>query len=122
MKKREAELTTRLLNTLPDLERVLLCEVKQVERPRRFSSKVLSAKAKRLLRYTKIKHKFSDAARFGTPLDFIAGPVVPCLVVIFWGKRDTAVAYFIEFRKYNTDVLWSEKDCQELSFLTVPLR
>jgi len=93
-------------------------EVKVVERPRRFSTKVLSPKARTLLQHTKLKYKFTDAARTGTPLDFIFAPKVNAyLCVIFYKIREKNTAYFIKYD--GTDYLATEGECSEMADLVI---
>ena len=113
MKKVEAALTTKLLKVIDgEFDDTIWVEVKVVERPRRFSTKVLSHKAKMMLQFTKMKHKFSDAARMGTPLDFIFIPKAETLLcIIFYKARQKSTAYFL---KYNGgDYLLTEDECKE---------
>jgi len=94
------------------------CEAKVVARPRRFSTKVLSPKARTLLQHTKLKYKFSDAMRTGTPLDFIYIPnIQPYLVVIFYKIREKNTAYFIKYD--GTDYLATEGECSEMADLVI---
>ncbi|MDC1191160.1 hypothetical protein N8148_03060 [Gammaproteobacteria bacterium] len=100
MKKVEQALTTKLLKVIDDgaFSVPVWGEIKVVERPKRFSTRVLSNKAKMMLQYTKLRYKFSDAAGLGTPLDFIYLPKVqPLLCVIFYKKREPSIAYFIKY-------------------------
>lgn len=103
----------KVLHQHYDADVVLWSEVKVVERPRRFSTKVLSRKAKLLLQHTKLKHKFTDAARAGTPLDFIYAPKVNTyLCVIFYKARQKSTAYFIKYD--GTEYLASEDQCEAM--------
>ena len=116
MKKLEAKFTTQLMKVI-DGQRFtepVWGEAKVVERPRRFSTKVLSPKAKTLLQYTKLKYKFSDAARMGTPLDFIYLPSVhPLLCVLWYGKGQKTIAYF--FKYDGGEYLLSEDEARSLA-------
>lgn len=116
MNKIEARLTTKLMkevSTHYNEQTTLWSEVKVVERPRRFSTKVLSKKAKLLLQHTKLKYKFSDFSRTGTPLDFIYAPKVNTyLCVIFYKARQKSTAYFIKYD--GTEYLASEEECEAM--------
>ena len=124
MKKREAELTTKLLKSeaferfMSDNPSTIWVEVKVTQRPRRFSTKVLSEKAKLMLSFTKLKHKFSDFSRMGTPLDFIYSTnVQPLLCVIFYGDGNST-AYFMEYKSVSPDggdTLLAEDECGDLA-------
>jgi len=121
MKKREQQLTTKLLKRLDDLfVEPVWCEVKVVERPRKFSTKVLSEKAKAMLRYTKMTHKFSDFSRMGTPLDFVYLPKVkPWLCVIFYKARQKSKAYWIRYD--GTEYLKTEEQCAKIAHVEIEL-
>lgn len=121
MKKVEQALTTKLLKKLDDVVPFpIWVEVKAVERPHRFSTRLLSDKAKMLLQFSKLKHKFSDASGLGTPLDFIYLPKVETLLcVIFYKKHEKSRAYFMKYEHRDENYLLTEDECRERAlFLT----
>lgn len=125
MKKTEAKLTTLLLKKLKQDRSALpgnnWVEVKQIERPKAFPLRLLSDKAKRLLKYNVLTHKFSDMSG-STPLDFIhLNQVRPLLCLIWHQPRGDKTAYFLEYKEVETLDIVPEGLARELSILTIKL-
>lgn len=125
MKKREAQYTTELFKALDqrNISANMWAEAKVVPRPRRFSTKVLSKKAKTMLGFSKLKHKFSDIARMGTPLDFVYLTSIDVyLCVIFYAPKEKKSAYFMKYKSVSPDggdTLLTESECSDRSVFVI---